>query len=302
MTDVTVSPGFTLTDVGFSSVFDNTAASARLVDTDNADPFKWRLLVGKFAASAGQQAFKTTCTFKPKGAPAGTTYGIKQIAYHKFLSIYYRGLAEVDDESSQTLGTTSVNFTWNLDCAGSVSASGMAIPSLPFFSALPSVVANGAPGSLSVIDSPGGTARLVRANLLTSKRNYLRSYGSATDFITALVVVLPNNTHIPVRAISWKFSSESTIDWQDKKPTLRTVGICAPDREFDPAELADFRLAMFKNNAMRIQDTILFKVNQGLTTAEMGDAGAPVTTNWPRDEREFDGGTYKIVHSRKLLL
>lgn len=301
MSDHTISPGFTVNNVRFDSSFVPSAAHAKPDDWANSDPFKWRIVIGRFDPSkGGQPAFTTTCSFVPRGAPTGTMYGIKQIAFHKFLTMFYVG--REDPNGSITMSTTSVNFTWNLDVTGTLSASGFSAPSLPFFLDNPIPVAGGATGSIKVIDSPGGAARLVRANLVTGKRNFLRSYSSATDFITMLTVVTPGNKHIPVRALAWKFSSEAKLTWdQNDKPTLSASGQCAHNGEVDPELINDERLRLLKDNALASTDTILFKVNNGLTNAEMQDAASGVATA-SRQDRRFNGGTFEIVHSEKLLL
>ncbi len=85
MSDHTIAPGFTVNNVSFSSTFVNSAGHARPEDWANADPFKWRIVIGRFdPAKGGSPAFTTTCSFVPKGAPAGTLFGLKQIAYHGF--------------------------------------------------------------------------------------------------------------------------------------------------------------------------------------------------------------------------
>ncbi|PZN99420.1 MAG: hypothetical protein DCF30_11785 [Hyphomicrobiales bacterium] len=153
-----------------------------------------------------------------------------------------------------------------------------------------------------MIDSPGGTARLVRANLVTGKRNFLRSYASATDFITMLTVVMPSDEHIPVRGVMWKFSTDAKIMWdQNDKPTLNAGGLCMHNGEVDPAMIRDDRLRMLRYNAFQPTDPILFKVNNGLTTAETLDAASGISTGSTADRR-FNGGTFEIVHSAKLQL
>lgn len=301
MSDHTIAPGFTVNNVSFSSTFVNSAGHARPEDWANADPFKWRIVIGRFdPAKGGSPAFTTTCSFVPKGAPAGTLFGLKQIAYHRFLTVSYTG--KEDPHGSILMGTTSVNFSWHLDVTGSFSVSNFSAPSLPFFLDHPIAVANGATGSIRVIDSPGGTARLVRANLVTGKRNYLRSYGSATDFITMLIVVTPNKEHIPVRGLMWKFSTDTTINWDaNDKPSLATTARCHHNGEVDPSLIKDERLRLLKDTGLRASDTILHKVNNGLMAAEIADAGAIVATGSTADRR-FGGATFEIIHSAKQQL
>ncbi|MDR6870637.1 hypothetical protein J2Y55_001637 [Bosea sp. BE125] len=299
MSDHTISPGFTISGVTFENIFNSDAARSRPVDFEKPDPFDWRLMVGRFAPNSGVQAFKTTCSFTPKGAPAGTGYGLKQIAFHKFLSMSYAGLEP--EHGSQTIGTTSINFTWNLDCVGANVGNNFSAPSLPFFSALAKPVANNSQGSITITDSPGGTARLVRANMLTAKRNFLQKHASETNFITALVVERPDGAHVPVRAVQWTFSTSTTVVWTDGKPKLQSVGGCSFISLLDPDEIQDVRKRLLADNALMVSDTILHKVNQGLSTAEMLDAAAAPTPNSPDTVRKFDGGTYAIEHSRKAL-
>jgi len=301
MSDHTIAPGFTVNDVHFTSSFAPGSAIAKPEDWALTDPFKWRIVIGRFDPSkGGSPAFATRCSFVPKGAPPGTTYGIKQIAYHKFLSMYYTGKETAN--GSIVMGTTSVNYTWNLDVTGSLLASGFAAPSLPFFLENPAAVSNGATGVIKVIDSPGGTARLVRANLVTGKRNFLRSYTSATDFITMLTVVTPRDEHIPVRGVMWKFSTDAELSWdQNDKPTLSASGSCTHNGEVEPELIGDDRLRMLKNNAFQSTDTILYKVNNGLTAAETRDAASGISSG-SMEDRHFNGGTFEIVHSQKAQL
>ncbi len=301
MSDHVIAPGFSVNEVRFTSTFVPNASHARPEDWASTDPFRWRIVIGRFdPAKGGAPAFATQCSFTPKGAPAGTTYGIKQIAFHKFLTMYYSG--KEDPNGSIVMATTSVNFAWHLDVTGSFSASGFSAPSLPFFLDHPITVANGATGVIRLIDSPGGTARLVRTNLVTGKRNFLRSYASETDFITMLTVVMPNDAHVPVRGLMWKFATGATIVWDaSDKPTLSANGRCLHNGEVDPVLIKDGRLSLLKNNAMRPSDTILHKVNSGLMTAEIADAGAIVAQGSHAD-RHFDGGTFEIVHSEKPQL
>jgi hypothetical protein len=298
MSDHTIAPGFSINEVRFTSAFVPSAGHARPEDWANTDPFRWRIVIGRFdPAKGGAPAFTSQCSFVPKGAPPGTTYGIKQIAFHKFLTMYYLGNA--DPNGSIVMATTSVNFAWHLDVTGSFTASSFAAPSLPFFLDHPIPVANGATGSIKVIDSPGGTARLVRTNLVTGKRNYLRSYASATDFITMLTVVMPMGQHVPVRGVMWKFAADATITWDaNDKPTLSTNGRCLHNGEVDPELIKDDRLRLLRHNAFSPSDTILHKVNSGLMNAEIADAGALVAKG-SRADRHFGGGTFEIVHSEK---
>lgn len=298
MSDHTISPGFTLRDVRFETGIVPAMAQAKPEDWGNGDPFKWRIVIGRVDPSkGGQPAFTTSCSFVPGGAPAGTTYGIKQIAYHKFLILSYSG--RESGHGSITMNTTSVNFAWHLDVTGTLSASGFAAPSLPFFLDNPKPVANGATGAIKVIDSPGGAARLVRPNLVTGKRNFLRSYVSETTFVTMLTVVMPDNRHIPVQAVTWSFATDAKINWDaSDKPSLNATGRCTSDGLLDRDRLNGIQRSLLEDNTLGSADTILFKVNDGLTAAEMKDAAAGVATG-SREDRRFAGSTFEIVHSEK---
>ena len=298
MSDHSIAPGFTLKDVHFDTSFAPISAQAKAEDWGNSDPFTWRIVVGRVDPSkGGQPAFTSTCSFVPQGAPGGTTYGIKQIAFHKFLSIFYSGRESA--HGSIVMGTTSVNFAWHLDVTGSLSASGFSAPSLPFFLENAKAVANGGKGSIKVIDSPGGTARLVRPNLVTGKRNFLRSYASETTFITMLTVVMPDARHIPVRAVAWNFATEAKVTWDSAdKPSLAATGRCSFDSLVDADMLHTVQRQLLEDNSLGSTDTILFKVNNGLTNAEIQDAKAGVATG-SHDDRRFGGGTFEIIHSER---
>jgi hypothetical protein len=300
MTVSDLAPGFSIKDIVFTSKFDAAAAGARLTDMESQDPFKWRLLVGKHANPGGQAAFQTTCRFTPVGAPAGTQYGIKQLAYHMFTGSYFKGLG--DENGSQTLGTTMVNHTWNLDCLGEFAGRSFAVSSLPFYSAQPSNTANGATGQISIVDAPGGTARLVRANILTGKRNFLRTYDTGTRFITMLVAVLPNNSHIPVLGQGWRFESRARVTWTDGKPTLLPSGLCHGEGLVPRDSLNAIQRRILGDSAAKVEDTILFKVNDSLFNAEMADTAAPVNPSDVRSEVRFTARNFEIIHSRNLLM
>ena len=300
MVNVTVRPGFVVSDLTFTPVYSPAAAQARVPPGSDANRKDWRLIVGKADAGA-MPAIKLTCSFKPSGAPPGTQYALRQIAFHKYQSSYYRGHGE--ENGSVLMGTTTINQTWNIDCAADIDVNHIAVPTLPYFSSKPVAVANGARGEITMSDSPGGAARMVRANLLTGKRNLLRTNGSATDFLTFLVAVPSAGPNIAIWGMGWSFSTEAKVYWEDLSPTLTTnVGRCQGTGMIDPKTLDPARLKLVTDVAMLASDTIAYKVNNGFFLTDGRETVAPITPTSTDTERRFTAAGYEIIHSRKLLL
>jgi hypothetical protein len=298
-------PGGGTVEIAIEQHLAAAAALPVLQDTDNSDAFKWNVKIGRpaGAAAAGPPAMSATFTLAPKGAPGNMLYGVKQAIFFKGDTAFYQGDASFD--GSILASTTAANFTVMIDAFTQATATGLAAPTLPFFSSQPIAIANGAKGSIAVNDTPGGVKRIVRTNLVTAKRNFLAEYGSNCTFLTYAVAVLPDNRHFALEGFMWDHSFKARIKWGDKAtPVLDPSGDVSFQEKLNRTEFQKFAsLDFLERNDFAPSETVAFKVNNSMMTCEIRDAAMPARSpSQPKDDLVISQQNYSITHSQKQLL
>jgi len=292
-------------DVSVDATMSRAAAIPVLRELDKPDPFQWRVMVGNPGGTAGSitPAMSAKFTFKPSGTPQGMMYGVKQIVFFEGRTSFHSGL--VSYAGSILSGSTAINFTWISDSVGSATGAGFAAPALPFFSAREIAIANGTSKEISLNDTPGGTERLVRANLVTSTRNYLELFACKNLFITYAVAVLPDATHFVLAGFSWRHDFRSTFTWDaNAKPIMNANGDANFISKLDRDDItAQAKTDLLDRNDLLPTDVIGFKFNNSLTTCEMKDAAmTPLRTDQPKKDIAITQANYSITHSKDQLL
>lgn len=298
-------PGGGSVEVAIEPNMSSAATIPAMRDTDKSDVFLWNVRVGRpgGAAAAGAAGMRANFSFTPHNAPAKILFGVKQAIFFKGETAFYQGDASFD--GSILASTTNANFTWMIDAVTQASGSGMAAPTLPFFSSQAIKIANGAKGAISVEDTPGGVKRLVRSNLVTVKRNFLREYSGSSTFLTFAVAVLPDNTHFALEGFSWTHRFAARVSWGDKaRPVLNPSGDVSFGSKLDRTELQKFvSLDFLERNDFLPEETVAFKVNNSMMTCELLDAGTPaLSASQPKNDVVISQQNYSITHSQKQLL
>jgi hypothetical protein len=296
MADHQIAPGAFVTNIAFNPAFDSTAATPSLDMTDPSDPFNWRVVTG--AKPGGKPAMSASFTFVPKGVPNGFLFGVKQLAFHRGETSTYQGLP---DNGSIVAGSTGVNSIWLLDVNAFLSATVFKADTFPFLSANPVAVGNGTQGRIDVSDSPGGTQRLIRTNLVTNKRNFLQSHGSAINFVTFLAVVKPDGAHLALEGFAWTVEQKAEVVWLVGKPTLRPSGSASFQNNLGREDIKGDRLQLLEDNSLKPQDTIAFKFNNSKILVEERDALTPPRTSGPASDVIISEFGYEITHAAKDL-
>ena len=238
------------------------------------------------ARTVGATAMSATAGFIMRGSNCAV--GFKQLAAFRFQTALYAGLKESDgsiDESS-----TGLNFRLFLDCSP---RDDLTTPWAPFY--LPPVfVRNGAPVSIDMPDQPGARYRLQRRNSLRDRLNFLISVRSRCEFVTFVVVQLPDGTHAPTEGFSWRYNHEVDLNWQNGTPSIaRDTSHIGLDSRLPSLPAGDPRFGMLANARLGSTDTIVFKFNQAMRAAASGAA----TSDY--EIREFAGYSDNVAATMK---
>ena len=292
-------------DVSVDATMSRAAAVPVLREMDKADAFHWRVRVGNPGGAEGAitPAMAAKFTLTPNGTPKGMTYGVRQIVFFDFSVNFYSGRAGY--AGSILCASTAINSTWCADSVGVATGAGFAAPALPFFSSPSIAIANGTSTGISLDDTPGGTERLVRANLVTNTRNYLELTTCKNLFITYAVAVLPDASHFVLAGFSWRHDFRSTFTWDaNAKPTMNANGDANFISKLNRDEIiAQAKTDLLDRNDVEVKDVIGFKFNNSLMNCEMKDAAmAPLRTDQPKKDIAITQANYSITHSKDQLL
>jgi hypothetical protein len=250
-----------------------------------------RVIIGKPLVESGDRGITTNAIFSVRGTQPSHLFGIKQVAVVRGLTAEFSGLKNID--GSITEGTSTLNFTPILDLAvfADVAAGVMSAPQAPFYAERPAFVRPGAQAQLEVKDSPGGSFPFEKRNHVTDRLNFLDSVGQATDFVTFLVVQLPNATHFAIAGFRWTFSASVSVVWTNGRPAASGTARHDFQTSATRADLSPGELGILENPRLGFGDSVVARVNRAKSAADASHVASPIGPSAPA---KIDGGGYAI--------
>ena len=272
MSDHDLGRGFRIESLNITPSFPSGFGKATLKVPDDVFPeIKGTIQVSSgqnaTAKTVGQAAMGATATFVAKGT--GLEVGFKQLIFFKFQTALYAGLKDSDGSIEES--STGLNSRFFLDCSVDQNLNA---PWAPFY--LPvNIVRSGPPISIDMPDQPSARFRLQRRNSLRDRLNFLLSVRTSSEFVTFVVVKLPDNRHVPLEGFSWKYSHDVELQWTKGNPVIsrdsssirfdsKIVGLTAGDNRFD----------MFANASLGSSDTMVLQFNKAMFAAGRGQPTA----------------------------
>jgi hypothetical protein len=215
--------------------------------------------------------------FKTKGLPKGFLFGIKQFVSVDWYNASYKGNKPIDgwiwesfkaqsrfmlDMSNVALDVMFHPVT-NLPTGAQASASWA-----PFYAGDPEAVKDGTDIEQSIGDAPGGIFALELRNGATDRINYLESIRIKQTFLTVLIAITPNKSHVPLEAAYWQNVIEGNVKW-DGKPDPDVSRITNSNRGIGTFKdiKPDFAICDFSlltNKALGVRDSIVQQMNDAM--------------------------------------
>ena len=218
-----------------------------------------------------------TFSFRTEGTGANHMFGIKQLARVAFHTGIYAGNSSLEG-SIEVFSEGSLSNTWFLDCGGAALnplLDANQIPTgtqifasySPFFDSGAGIVRPHSDIEMAVSDHPGGNFRTILRNPATDRLNYLIKCSIKSEFLTALVAVLPGGKHVPIEAARWVSEGQAFVTWAGSRPSLthqfnRAMFLGKIDNFTDARQNI-----LLANAALTASDTIVQKFNNQLLAA-----------------------------------
>jgi hypothetical protein len=234
-----------------------------------------------------------TAEFTLRSSRSGYWIGFKQLALVKGMTELYAGFK--DQDGSIVQGSTDLNGTWMIDCEFDQVGSRLVATGLPFYNPK-ALVRPGVKISITMQDEPGGGARRLQLrNKSRDRWNFLLTSGSATDFITFVVVERPDGKHIPVEGFAWRYRRDIDMFWANGQPSIaQDSGGASLDGKFVNIPSGDIRQGLLTSLTLAESDTVVFKINAAILRALRGPTNGYTIEEHPNYTAEVSNE----LHSR----
>lgn len=221
------------------------------------------------AGSTSPTIMSAKAEFTLHATKSGYWVGFKQLAMVVGQTDIYAGLKDQDGSTIQ--GTTDFNGVWMLDCEFDQVGSTLSATGLPFYNPK-ALVRPGTKIEIEMQDQPGGgTRRLQVRNKSRDRWNFLLTSGSDYQFVTFVVVELPDGKHVPVEGFWWKYHREVDMFWKTGTPSIANdSGGATLMTKFLSLPSGEEREKLLTDKTLKESDTIVFKISGAILKAQRG--------------------------------
>lgn len=216
--------------------------------------------------------------FRTTNVPPGFTFGIKQFVSIDSYTILHRGMKPQDGTIQQIyrppqrhmLDVAATSLTVLFDQNNLPTGARASAPHAPFYSNDPVRVRNGQLEVLTIADSPGGSFPLQLQNMATDRPTYLDEIGIRQTFLTVLVAVRPDATHVPLVGLKWQNSVAGKLTWTkapSPAPDVNAIAHVNTRMGVFPRIGPDFLpmdFSLIKDNALSAGDSVVQKMNDAM--------------------------------------